>query len=332
MAKASSLTAKINRIATSKSRRPRTVSRDDVRDLLSVDMSDPNNSGWFRVTPELADYMLEHRSGLNRDLPPSYSEGELAEMMRDRKYEDYHPQGGQTDENGDLRDGRNRLKAIRSSGCTVIMWFSCGVTAGAIKTSDIGRTRTLGDRSDIELGKRAKTIAMRAFKYASQARPPRVPAYKKIDALEAFEQFCNDRAVGIERLESALPSHVAKVTRAPVLLALMEFFERHPEEASRFVEALLDKSQTLEPQAARVLKMELLRTLGGGWEINDRLYGNTVYCCKASLIDKKVTKMELGVWENDRLTKRKVKPKSKSGGNTTSQRPKDLPGQKRMTF
>ena len=317
-------------VPTKKPRRPRSVSRDDVVDLLSVDMSNPDNSGWFRVTPALAAEVLENHSGPNRDLTPNYWDGSLAEMMRDGKFEDYHPQGGQFDEDGMCRDGRNRLKAVIASGRTVIMRFDCGTPASAISKSDIGKTRTLGDRSAIENGKRAKRISVMAFNYAWQAKPPRVPSFKKIDALEAYERFLVDHADGIEWLESAFPTHVAKVTRAPILLAMMEFYERHPEEASRFVEALLDKSQSLEPQAARVLKTTLLTTEGGGWAINDRLYGNAIFCCKKSLLGEKVTRMDLAVWDNNRLTKRRVRPKAQTKGDI--QRPRDLPGQRKMAF
>lgn len=311
--------------AVRRARRPRSVSRDDVVDLMSVDMSDPDNSGWFRVTPKLATKVIEDHAGFNRDIG---AWKRLAETMRDGRFVDFHPQGGMFDEDGNLRDGLNRLRAIVASDHTAIMRFQCGCTEEEIKRADCGKSRSLGDRVAIERGKRGRKMAAMAFKFATQAKPPRVEPFE--DELEAYEQFLVDHEQGLEWLESAFPVNVPKVTRAPILLALMEFYERHPEAASRFVAALLDKSQTMEPQAARVLKMTLLVTDGGGWSVNDRLYGNAIYCCKKALRNEKTTKMELGEWDNNRLTKRRVNPKSHPAKD--GQRPRDLPGQKRMAF
>lgn len=118
--------------------------------------ADTGPTSWYEdVTPTLAaDYLKKntHNRPLNRARVAEY-----AEAMRAGRWHVSH-QGVAFDAAGNLIDGQHRLHAIVSSGCTIRMQVTMGLTREALLVIDTGRARTVAQNLSLMGKTHAKSV------------------------------------------------------------------------------------------------------------------------------------------------------------------------------
>lgn len=99
------------------------------------------------VTPEIARMMLDSSSG-NRKLRQS-NINEISGSILRGEWKLTH-QGISFDRNGHLRDGHHRLSAIITTGITIPLMVTVGMSPDAFSVIDVGAKRSLSDNTGIE--------------------------------------------------------------------------------------------------------------------------------------------------------------------------------------
>lgn len=118
------------------------------------------------ITPQYAELLLTTCEVINRNRREQKVKALTSDMLNNR----YHSLNGETvviDENGNLRDGQNRLTALVRSKMTLPFLVVRNVNPDVIYTIDTGTSRTLADvlvmEHDINKNSRAVQSAVRAY-------------------------------------------------------------------------------------------------------------------------------------------------------------------------
>lgn len=125
--------------------RPKTAQltpAETIRRIESFIRNPPDTSRVFKVTPEVAEHLLQYNIG-NR----SKKSVQIAQYARDMSRGDWRETGEtiKFSDAGKLRDGQNRLMACVQSGASFVTHFVFGVPDQSFAKMDQGKIRTGGD-------------------------------------------------------------------------------------------------------------------------------------------------------------------------------------------
>lgn len=109
------------------------------------------------MTPEKAQYILDHKNGKNRSLRKNVVT-KLANDIKENRWRVTH-QGIAFDENEQLIDGQHRLQAIAQAGKNCLVYVSYNVSRDCFSVLDCGVSRTASDNLSYANVPRAKIVA-----------------------------------------------------------------------------------------------------------------------------------------------------------------------------
>jgi len=105
---------------------------------------------WMDVTPEMAEFWLNHFNTRNRAIKSRRSIEKMRREVADRTYVSSH-QGIAFFRSGVLADGQHRLMAIKEAGVPAYLPVTLGLREQAVEHIDDPIIRTLADVSAVEL-------------------------------------------------------------------------------------------------------------------------------------------------------------------------------------
>lgn len=192
--------------------------------------ADTGPTSWYEdVTPALAAEYLKkntHNRPLNRARV-----GEYAEAMRAGRWHVSH-QGIAFDAAGNLIDGQHRLSAIVSSGCTIRMQVTMGLTREALLVIDTGRARTVAQN----LGLMGKTHAKSVTAWSNVARSVILGGDVRTFSAGEVERIYDELGTAIE---AAVESFGTKINNGSVGGAFLIAYNKDPDNVVKFFEQFL---------------------------------------------------------------------------------------------
>lgn len=196
-----------------------------------------------KITPEVAQYLLDTFNTRNRSLTDSTVEAYARDMSSGRWA--YNGEAIKFSADGVLTNGQHRLKACVVSGTPFFTDVLVGMPADSVLTEDTGKSRSVADVVSIATGTR-ETLSvprLRSVRNAILRRRTRL-------TVSDFSDLKADFSMGIEAINSALTMRTG-LGRAPVAAALVIAAQTHPSQILRMVDRVL--SGTVETNAERLL-------------------------------------------------------------------------------
>lgn len=260
---------------------------------FSFDLLSTKYDGKCRFTTETAALALTLNAG-NRRKRPHYIVS-LAGQIKDGEWQQDHPAPILFSDALRVIDGQHRLEAIVLSGQTVIARVCFGVRDELREYLDTGITRRLEDRcefsaDDLLLNKFISQVVQSLWYITGPMN------IKKPSPAEAWSLF-NSKKDAILFAASYMRRNQRGISRAPVMAALTEFYERSPEGADEFARTLFVADG--EKQQARMLRDWLLQRAprGGGSGITREVYDKSVGCMRAAIENRRITAVRAAAWQ-----------------------------------
>lgn len=196
-----------------------------------------------KITPEVAQYLLDTFNTRNRSLTDSTVEAYARDMSSGRWF--YTGEAIKFSADGVLTNGQHRLKACVVSGTSFFTDVLVGMSPDSVLTEDTGKSRSVADVVSIATGTR-ETLSvprLRSVRNAILRRRTRL-------TVSDFSDLKADFSMGIKAINSALTMRTG-LGRAPVAAALVIAAQTHPSQILRMVDRVL--SGTVETNAERLL-------------------------------------------------------------------------------
>lgn len=241
------------------------------------------------ITPQAAEYLLEHHNPINRPLRPGVAERYGREMKAGGWM--INNEGMGFDRSGALVDGQHRLYACVDAGVPFDTLIVVGLDPGARETVNVGLKRTLADRVGFRTGERVSSL------FAAIGRcmiDPMNLGRSKTD--QDLIQFLQDNAVAIAFVESAIKSKMRGVTQATVLapIARAYTYEDHDALAS-FIQVITtghpDPERAAGSASAITFRNMLLRETPGKRMRGEMVYAKSARALRAFLDNVQLPKI-----------------------------------------
>jgi hypothetical protein len=260
-------------------------------------------SRYMRITPEVAQKILDTINSHNRPVRPSHV-AYLARIMNDDEWGLTH-QGGAIDWDGVLQDGQHRLLACVMSGKTIVMQWTVGVDPKNYAKVDVGSARTGRDFAIMQ-GIAHPTIAPSAARmlltiemYGSEAHVRQGKTKISLDrvqhAVEAYGEDLLDAISRALRIRREL-----KVNATGIAVAVYLIQQRLPEGDIRvqtFFNDIENGVNLGDADAARLLRRTIFRSR------------DTQHNAKRVLSAYEVAALIIKTW-NARMSRRPLSPSS----------------------
>jgi hypothetical protein len=220
----------------------------------------------------------------------------LCKQIKAGEWQSDHPQPLVWSSNGRFLDGQHRLFAIIEAAVEVIAHCVCGARDELREYIDTGISRKLEDRISFHEDLRKNGLCAQLVNTIFNLRRPGMGSGSgKPSPNEAWDIF-TPRKDAIYWAVDVMTGKQRGVCRAPVILALLELYERDREIAQEFAIAMMQPDGAL--QQARVLRDFLLRqrAAGGSQMVNVELHGKAVCAMKAAMDDREIKTLRISEW------------------------------------
>ena len=241
-----------------------------------------------KVDPEQAMEWLTKNYQDNRKKVRSNVEY-LAEQMGNGQWRDDHPDPIIFNTKGELINGQHRLEAILLSMCSVSLRMETGADPSLYEHLDSNKVRRLEDRIKFHEKSHLNVVIVRLINAMQRREIGRARTTPKA-AHEVFEAHKN----GLLWIAGHYRT-IKGISKTPVLLAAVEYYERDPVKAEAFVMTLLEPNGEGTVQQARVLRDNLLRRLGMPSDDLD-LYMLSVAAMRSHRDDREIKLLRGATW------------------------------------
>jgi hypothetical protein len=265
--------------------------RQQTPDISSLDVSQPFE-GFAWISPQGATNLIDVFNLGNRRIRRGLVEF-LKAQIKTGEWQEDHPQKIIFSRKPRLIDGQHRLIAISESGQSVIAGVVCGARDELREYIDTGTSRTLEDQvafvDDLNLNRSISTLIVFRFWGRGGQGMKRKPSPG-----EARDLFVSMREALVFAATNVVARRVRGLSRAPIGLAIAEFYERDPERATAFTEALMQPDGPI--QQARILREFAFRQDSAGRQKARECYLKSICAMKAFQENREVRVLRNAEW------------------------------------